>query len=109
MITDRQVDHALTVLMDRDGEGAKARAAHEYLDEMSKVILAKLVNDCNEKTAAAKDAYARAHPTFEAHLEQKRSVAEMDYRHRDRRAAAQAIIDAWRTEQSNQRTMGKVA
>jgi len=109
MISEKRLEWAVEILLDREGEGAKARAANEYLDDMSKVILAKLMNESNEKTAAAKEMYARSHADFIAHLEQKKAVAEMDYRHRDKKAAASAVIDVWRTQQSNQRTMSKVA
>lgn len=109
MIDEKQKERALEILLDREGKMAKTRAAHEYLSDMDKVILAKLMNECNEKSAAAKDAYARAHPDYQAHLEQKREVAELDYRNRDRKAAASAIIEVWRTEQSNARTMTRAA
>lgn len=108
VITDKQVEHALDILMDKGGDGAKARAAHEYLEDMDKVVLAKLMQDCNEKSAAAKEAYARAHPTYQEHLEQKKSVAELDYRQRDRRSAATAVIELWRTEQSNARAGARI-
>lgn len=105
-ISDDHVEHALKILQSQDG--SKARAAHDYLSEMRKVVLARLRGDCNEKTAAAKDDFAHAHPDYAEHLEQLRHAAEEDYKHRDRRAAAQAVIDAWRTEQSNARTAGRI-
>lgn len=108
MISEKKVERALEILIDRDGEGAKARAANEYLDDMGKVVLAKLMADSNEKTSAAKEIYARSHPDYIAHLEQKKAVAETDYRFRDKKAAAVAIIDVWRTEQSNARGSGRI-
>lgn len=107
-IRDNQIEHALTILMDRDHEAAKSRAAHEHMSDMDKVVKAKLMAECNEKSAAAKEAWALAHPTYQTHLEQKKAVAEMDYTWRDRRAAANAIIEMWRTEQSNARVAHKV-
>lgn len=108
MISEKKVERALEILIDVRAEGAKARAANEYLDDMGKVILAKLMMESNEKSAAAKEIYARAHPAYAEHLEQKRAVAETDYRFRDKKAAASAIIDCWRTEQSNARGAGKI-
>ena len=109
MISDKKMESALEVLIDRDGEAKKGQDATEYREDMGKVILAKLMHESNEKTVTAKEAYARSHEKYQEHLEQRKAVAEMDYRHRDRRAAASAIIDVWRTQQSNQRTMGKIS
>jgi hypothetical protein len=110
MITEQQVQWAMDILIDRESQAAKARAAHEHMSDLDKVVLAKLTNDAPDdmKSAAARETWARAHPQYEAHLEQKRVLAEMDYKARDRRSAASAIIEAWRTEQSNARMAGRV-
>lgn len=110
MITEQQVQWAMDILIDRESNAAKARAAHEHMSDLDKVVLAKLTNDAPDdlKAAAAREAWARAHPSYEAHLEQKKVLAEMDYKARDRRSAASAIIEAWRTEQSNARMAGRV-
>ena len=107
-ISDKKVEHALDVLVDREHTAAKARAAHEYISDMDKVVLAKLMGQSEEKSNAAKETWARAHPDYEDHLEQKKALAEMDYIQRDRRAAASAIIDLYRTEQSNARVAGRL-
>jgi hypothetical protein len=110
MITEQQVQWAMDILIDRESNAAKARAAHEHMSDLDKVVLAKLTNDAPDdmKSAAARETWARAHPQYEAHLEQKKVLAEMDYKARDRRSAASAIIEAWRTEQSNARMAGRV-
>ena len=107
-ITDKQLEWAMEILIDRDNEGAKARAGHEHMADLDKVVLAKLMGQSNEKSAAAKEAWARAHPDYAAHLEQKKMLAEMDYAKRDRRSAASAVIEMWRTEQSNARAAGQM-
>lgn len=103
LITDAQVEHALKCL--QDWNAAKARAASEYLDDYTKVLLAELGDDAPEeaKSQAARDDYARKHPTFKAHLIQKRDAAEIDYKHRQRMAASQAILDLYRTQSANER------
>lgn len=110
LITEKQVQWAMDILIDRDSNAAKTRAANEHMGDLTKVVLAKLVNDAPDtlKSAAAREAWALAHPDYSAHLEQKKMLAEMDYKARDRRAAASAIIEAWRTEQSNARMAGRV-
>lgn len=110
MITDKQLEWAMDILIDRESNAAKSRAAHEHISDLDKVVLAKLTNDApdNLKSAAARETWARANPSYEAHLDQKRVLAEMDYKARDRRSAASAIVDAWRTEQSSARLAARV-
>jgi hypothetical protein len=43
MITEQQVQWAMDVLIDRESQAAKARAAHEHTSDMDKVILAQLM------------------------------------------------------------------
>ena len=110
MITDKQLEWAMDILIDRESQAAKARAAHEHMSDLDKVVLAKLTNDAPSdlKSAASRETWARAHDTYENHLDQKRVLAEMDYKLRDRRSAANAIVEAWRTEQSNARASSRV-
>lgn len=110
MISEKQLEWAMEILIDRECQAAKARAAHEHMSDLDKVVLAKLTNDAPDdlKSAAARESWARAHTTYESHLEQKKVLAEMDYKARDRRSAANAIIEAWRTEQSNARASARI-
>lgn len=106
LIMDDQVAHALRCL--QDWEAAKARAAHEFMDDMTKTILAQLGDECEEKSQAAKEAYARSHPKFIEHLKGKQKLAELDYKHRQRLAASAAIIDLFRTEQASNRKLDRL-
>ncbi len=108
IVSEDKVDHALKILADKDGVASAARAAHEYESDLIKVVKAQIMTRCNEKTIAAREMFALAHPDYKAHLERVQILAEQDYHHRDRRAAATAVIDAWRTEQSNNRAHGRV-
>lgn len=107
LISDEQVEHALKCL--QDWTAAKARAAHEYLDDYTKVLLAELGEQANAaKSQAAREDFARRHPDFKAHLEQKRDAADLDYRHRQRQAASLAILDLYRTQCANERGQGRL-
>lgn len=103
MITDQEVKYALSILQDPKRAGAKARASHEFLTKQEKIVKARLMQQSNEKSAAAKEIYALAHPDYEAACEHTKELAEIDYIERERRAAASATIEMWRTEQSNER------
>lgn len=110
MITEQQVQWAMDILIDRDSNAAKTRAANEHMGDLTAVVLAKLINDAPDslRSADARKAWALAQPKYTEHLEQKKMLAEMDFKARDRRSAASAIIDAWRTEQSSARLAARV-
>lgn len=107
LITDAQVEHAMKSL--QDWGAAKARAAHEYLDDYTKTLIAELGEQAvDAKSQAAREDFARRHPDFKAHIEQKRQAAELDYMHRQRISASLAILDLYRTMSANERGMSRV-
>jgi hypothetical protein len=108
VITDRMVEQALRYLTDPQHEASRARAAAEHMDDLTRTVLAKLMMESEHKSAAAKEMDARAHPDFEAHLEALKACREVDYMWRNRLSAANALIEMWRTEQSNIRAAEKV-
>lgn len=105
-VSDEHIEDALAYLQDYNA--AKARAAAEYLDDLTKVVLAKLMDASDEKSAAAKDMWARTQPQYAQHLEQVRDARERDYMHRQRLSASSAIIEVWRTQSASNRTMERV-
>jgi hypothetical protein len=108
LITDAQVEHAMKCL--QDWSAAKARAANEYLDDYTKTLIAMLADEAPEdcKSQAAKEDFARKHPEFAKHLAQKREAAELDYMHRQRLSASNAIIELYRTQSANERRLDRV-
>jgi hypothetical protein len=78
------------------------------MDDLTKTVLARLMLESGEKSAAAKEMDARAHADFSAHLAHVKACREVDYMWRNRLSAASAIIDMWRTEQSSIRAAEKV-
>ena len=108
MVTDKMLEQALRYLTDPQQEASKARAAAEHMDDLTKTVLARLMLESGEKSAAAKEMDARAHADFSAHLAHVKACREVDYMWRNRLSAARAIIDMWRTEQSSIRAAEKV-
>lgn len=106
LVTDKDVEQALTILADE--AGAASRAAHEYFDSLTKSVLAELMQESNETSAAAKEAWARAQPKFIDHLKQVGKFAREDYSYRQRYAAADAKIRIWQTMSANSRGMERV-
>lgn len=106
-ISDREIQAAFDVLHDQ--AHAKARAAYEFAEKRLKMVLAKAQLAAEGKTVGEREANALISPEYEAALLKFRLIAETYYSERDRRDAASAVIDAWRTQQSDMRAMGKVA
>ena len=105
-IPDKHVQHAFDVL--RSGEHAQAKAAYEFSEKHLKAVVARLSVSSNAASAAQREAEALASDTYEKALTAFRLVAETYFKERDRREAASAIIEAWRTIQSDLRAAGKV-
>jgi uncharacterized protein (UPF0262 family) len=106
-ISEPQIQAAFDVLHSQDH--AKARAAYEYAERRLKVALAKAQLAAEGKTVGERDANAQVSEPYQAALKAFHLIAESYYLERDRRDAASAVIDAWRTQQSDMRAMGKVA
>lgn len=105
-ISDPQVQAAFDVLHSR--EHAKARAAYEYAEKRLKVALAKSQLAAEGKTVGERDALAQVSESYQAALKSFHLIAETYYSERDKRDAATSVIDAWRTQQSDMRAMGRV-
>lgn len=106
LVNDKDVEAALEILSDETG--AAARAAHEYMDALTKSVLADLMSQSNETSVSARENWARTQPEFKEHLEKVGRFAKDAYRWRQRYAAAEAKIEIWRTQNANARAMERV-
>jgi len=105
-IPDAHVEHAFELL--KSGAHATARAAYEFAEKQLKVTLARAELQAEGKTVGERAAVALTSAEYERAVADFKLVAENYYRERDRREAAVAVIDAWRTQQSDMRAMGRV-
>lgn len=105
-ITEDQVQAAFNVL--EANTHAKTRAAYEYADKRLKVVLAKAELAANGKTASERQATALESDEYDHALREFRLISEKYHEERDKREAASAVADAWRTQESTRRTMGRV-
>lgn len=106
LVSDKDVEAALAILADE--EGAAARAANEYMDSLTKSVLAELMNEANETSEAAKERWARSQPRYKEHLAKVGKYAREDYSWRQRYAAADAKIRLYQTASANVRAMEKL-
>jgi len=108
VISEEKVDSALAFLRDKAEEAAQARANVKHLAEFLKVKRAQLAMACKGVTsAAAAEQSALADPAYAQILEGYKVAVEQDAYYQFKREAASALIDVWRTEQSNLRAEGK--
>jgi len=108
MISDDDIEKALDYMRDSAEDCAKWRAEKVYLTELRKVVKANLMKGSTEPSAVGREQYAYSHPDYLLHLEAMKHAVYLDEKHQGLVAAAGAKIDAWRTQQSNQRSMGKL-
>lgn len=106
-IPEESVHRAFEVL--RSADHARKRAAAEFSEKNLKVIFARCLLSADGKTVGEREAAALCSQNYGKALEGNRLVAEAYYEARDLRDAASALIEAWRTQQSDQRAMGRVA
>ena len=104
-ISEQQVQLAFDTLQGM--AHAKARAAYEYSEKRLKRVLAIEAHQSNAKTVSERDNEALRSSAYENALEDFRLIASAYYEARDQREASVAIIDAWRTQQSDQRALGR--
>lgn len=109
-ISEDEVDKALDYLRDNATAAAQARASRVYLEEYrktKKAILMKAQDGGMPISAQEREAYA--HPEYDELLKALRDAVFEDEKHRFLMSAAQAKIEAWRTQESSIRAAGKLA
>lgn len=103
MISDADIERAVSFLRDSAKPAAQARADREYLSHFLKSKLALLMNGLNEGSEALRERMARAHPEFLELLEGYKQAVANDEEFRFLRAAAEAKISAFQTFSANAR------
>lgn len=108
IIEDETVHAAFDWLEENAAPAAVSRAMRERCDDERKIVKAKQFLIANG-SVAEREAKAIASPEYMEACKLYWEAVEADDKYRNRRSKAEAIIEAWRTIQSNLRAMGKVA
>lgn len=106
-IQDDDVQAAFDWLEENAGLAAIARAMRERAEDERKQAKARVFLK-EAGSVAERDAKAIVSDEYRQACEQYYTAIEADEEFRNRRSKAEALIEAWRTCQSNQRAMGKV-
>lgn len=102
-ISDDDVEKAIDFLRDSAPKAAKAQAEFGYVSEYRKVIKAQIMRENDDKPLGAQEAIAYSDPRYKQHLQAIREAEEAAQYQRFMRIAAEAKIEAWRTQSSNER------
>lgn len=103
MITDDQAEKAVDYLRDSAASAAKAKGEKEYVVGFQKVIKAQIMRENPTDAIGTQEAKAYSDPRYLKHLEAIREAVEADAHAMFLRDAAQARIDAWRSQESSRR------
>ena len=103
MITDEQVEAAVDYMRDNALKLSKAKGASIYLGDYSKVVKSQIMRENDDQPIGKQESIAYADSRYDQHLKAKR-IADEEYEYlRWMMEAAQAKIDVWRTQSSNNR------
>lgn len=108
MILDDDVEKAVDYLRNNATKAAKAKAERIYMVEYRKVAKSQIMRENDDKPVGVQEAMAYADPRYVQHLKVMRDAIEEDVYHEWMMKAADAKIEAWRTQQSNARSLGKL-
>lgn len=107
-VSDLQAENALEYLRVNAARAARAKAERVYLEEYRKTVKSNIMQQHLEKPLAAQEREAYASKEYTQHLEALKVAIEADEYNRWGMVAAQATLDAWRTEQANRRGEQKI-
>lgn len=107
MITDEDVEKAVEFLRENARIAAQARANRIYMEEFRKVVKAEVMVANKELPLGAQEREAYDSTRYAEHLLALKTAVEEDEFFRWKMVAAEAKIEAWRTQQANLRAEGK--
>ena len=108
MITQDQAEKAVDWLRENARSMAQSRAERLYLEQWIKTVKAKLqTENLSAPSMTAAETVALAHPKYLAALQAYKQAIEADEYARFMVTAAEAKIDAWRSQESTRRAEGK--
>lgn len=107
MITDDEIEKAVEYLRVNARPAAQAKANRIYMEEYRKVVKAQIQREAIADSLGAQESRAYSDPRYKQHLEAMKEAIEKDEYNKWMMTAAEAKIEAWRTQQANARAEGK--
>lgn len=109
MSQTRDPNEAVSFIIANASKFAKAKAERIYIDSFLKSKKSLLMKDSPEKSAAAKEMDAYAHPDYIALLEGLKAAVEVEETLKWKLIAAQIVPEIWRTQEASNRNQDKAA
>ena len=103
MISDEQMEKALDWLTNSAVSAAQATADRHHLENTKSVIKSVIMSEHLAEPVNAQERYAYSDIRYKNHLEGLKVAIFEDMKHSNLRAAAEARIRAWQTQQANER------
>lgn len=100
---DEAAEDALHFLVDSAADAGRTKAEMIYMERHRQIVLAKLKQQSDARSDAAKETWARTHPDYETACVAEYAAIEAHEALYWRRIAAEATIEAWRTRNANSR------
>ena len=107
MITEELVEKALEFIRTEASNHASAKASRIQIEQFRKSKKGMLIGECEEKTMAAKEAWAYAHPDYIELLDGLQAAVESEETILWKMRAAQLTVEVYRTQQANARFIDK--
>lgn len=109
MTDERRIDpqRAVDYMLENSLRYAQAKANRVHIEQFRKSKKALLMNECTEKSIAAREAYAYAHPEYIELLEGLRAATEQEEALKWRLTGAQLRVEVWRSQNANDRAQDK--
>lgn len=90
-------------------EWAESQAAAELLEENKKPLLSQLSLECNEQSAAAKEAFSLRHPDYKKHIDVMVKARKAANKAKVRYDSAKVWSELMRTQAANERAANRSA
>ena len=109
IVSEEAIQAAFDYLNEQGAKAAQAKADIIIAEFRRKRVRAQLILASKQTTAVMREADAESHPDYWEACQQEAEAAQAMYWHQHQRVRSDAIIEAWRTEQSNSRSLSRVA
>jgi hypothetical protein len=103
MIEQKQVEAALEYMRKHARDLASAKANRIYITHYLKTCFANLYQECEEKTVEGKKNWAYSQPDYHKQLQALQIAVQEEETHKWKMAAAEALVEVWRTQCANDR------
>jgi len=109
MITEEQLEGALTFMKKKAVDYAAAKASRRYLEEFRKTLKARLYQEAPDGTISDKESFAYGHHDYEENLIGLKAAVDEEEQLRWQLEAAKITTEIYRTQHADGRRMDRAA